>query len=71
MECTGFKLDEISDCINNKHTHWNDIINYHELFQNEKIVLIHFSQQYKIIDDIIQITQESPIELQNKIIYFF
>jgi ribonuclease BN (tRNA processing enzyme) len=71
MECTGFNNDDHNDCVNNKHIHWNDIVNHYEKFLNEKIILFHFSQQYKTIDDIIQITQYSPMELQNKIIYFF
>ena len=69
MECTGFLEDEIQLCNCGKHIHINDIIKYANLFKNEKIILFHFSQQYKSITELLAI--KLPDILQNKIIYFF
>lgn len=71
MECTGFSPDDKIDCENGKHIHWSDIENNSEIFSNEKIILFHFSQQYKDIKDILSWTTNSPQELKDKIIYFF
>jgi ribonuclease Z len=71
MECTGFSPDDKFDCIDGKHNHWEDIVSNHKYFNNEKIVLFHFSQQYKLISEIQNYTQHSPKELNDKVILFF
>jgi ribonuclease Z len=71
MECTGFSPDDKELCIKGKHIHWDDIISNHPSFMNEKIVLIHFSQQYRFIEDILNYTQDSPKELNDKVLFFF
>jgi ribonuclease Z len=71
MECTGFSPSDKNYCVDGKHIHWDDIVLYNKYFSNQKIVLFHFSQQYKSIDDILHYTQDSPKELCDKIIYFF
>lgn len=71
MECTGFSPDNKIKCIEGKHIHWDDIISNYTFFNNEKIILFHFSQQYHFIKDILQYTENSPKELNNKIILFF
>ena len=59
------------DCVEGKHIHWDDIVVNQNKFLNEKIVLFHFSQQYRIIDDIFQYTQNSSKEINDKIVFFF
>jgi ribonuclease BN (tRNA processing enzyme) len=71
MECTGFSPEDKPDCIGGKHIHWDDIVINQANFLNDKIVLFHFSQQYKTLDDILQYTQTGPQELNDKIILFF
>ena len=71
MECTGFSLDDKHDCVYGKHIHWDDIVNNYKFFMNEQIVLFHFSQQYRFIEDILHYTQNSPKELNDKVIFFF
>jgi ribonuclease Z len=71
MECTGFSSDDKPYCIKGKHIHWDDIISNHSSFMNEKIILFHFSQQYRIIEDILNYTQDAPKEINEKIILFF
>lgn len=71
MECTGFSSDDKLYCINGKHIHWDDIVYNYKFFKNDKIVLFHFSQQYRLIEDILHYTQSSPKDLIDKIIFFF
>jgi len=71
MECTGFSPDDKFDCINGKHTHWDDIIDNYKILKNEKIVLFHFSQKYRSIDEIHHFTHHSTEELNDKVIFFF
>lgn len=71
MECTGFSPDDKFDCVDGKHTHWDDIVANYKFFKNDKIVLFHFSQQYRSIDEIHHYTQHSPKELNDKVIFFF
>ncbi len=71
MECTGFNPDDKLSCVDGKHIHWDDIITNYKSFMNEKIVLFHFSQQYRLIDDILYYTKNSPKELNDKVILFF
>jgi ribonuclease Z len=71
MECTGFSPMDKLDCVEGKHIHWDDIVVNQNKFLNEKIVLFHFSQQYRIIDDIFQYTQNSSKEINDKIVFFF
>jgi len=71
MECTGFSPDIIPDCHKGKHIHWDDLIINYKLFNNEKIMLFHFSQQYKNIEDIMIYTANAPEELLAKLIFFF
>lgn len=71
MECTGFSPDDKIRCVEGKHIHWDDIVNNFKYFMNEKIILFHFSQQYRFIEDILHYTQNSPKELNDKVIFFF
>lgn len=71
MECTGFSPDNKFDCVEGKHIHWDDIVSNYKSFMNEKIVLFHFSQQYRFIDEILYFTQSSPKDLNDKVIFFF
>ena len=71
MECTGFSTDDKCFCCEGKHIHWDDIVKYQHLFLNEKIMLFHFSQQYKSFDEISSLTTNISDEFYNKLIYFF
>jgi len=70
MECTGFGVDDITDCQCGKHIHINDINKYADKFQNEKIILFHFSQKYKTLEEIQQLSFIDN-RLKDKIIFFF
>ena len=70
MECTGFAPDDINTTCEGKHIHWNDIISNHTKFKNEKIILFHFSQQYKTMDDIQEYIKDMPESMVEKIIFF-
>lgn len=52
MECTGFTDDLKEYTKKGKHIHFDDIKDNYHLFKNDKILLFHFSQQYKTIDEI-------------------
>ena len=71
MECTGFSTDDKCFCCEGKHIHWDDLVEYQHLFLNEKIMLFHFSQQYKSFDEISSLTTNISDEFYNKLIYFF
>ena len=71
MECTGFSPDDKSDCCEGKHIHFDEIIKNKDLFQNEKIILFHFSQQYRTLDDISTFISKVDKELEDKLIYFY
>ena len=71
MECTGFSDDDCCDCCTGKHIHVNDLTLYHHLFENNKIVLFHFSQQYKQIDQILEYCNSIPESFKNKLLFFF
>jgi len=73
MECTGFSDDDTDSVQCGKHIHFKDIINNQELFKNEKILLFHFSQKYKTLDDILELTNNFDItsEFKNKLLYFY
>lgn len=71
MECTGFNDDDIKETIDGKHTHLDDLIKHNELFNNQKIILFHFSQKYKKIEDITQYTNNISEKLKEKLILFF
>jgi ribonuclease Z len=71
MECTGFSENDYSDCCSGKHIHVNDLTLYHHLFENNKIVLFHFSQQYKHIDQILEYCNSIPESFKNKLLFFF
>lgn len=71
MECTGFSDDDIQYTKNGKHIHFNDIIENKDKFKNNKIILFHFSQQYRELTDILKYTDKASEDLKDKIIYFF
>lgn len=71
MECTGFASDDNCDCCDGKHIHINDIILHNELFSNKKIVLFHFSQQYRDFESLIKHCAHIPKSLNDKLLYFF
>lgn len=71
MECTGFSSDDKCDCCEGKHIHWDDLVENQYLFSNEKIMLFHFSQQYKTLDEINSFTNNTSKQFTNKLIYFF
>jgi ribonuclease Z len=70
MECTGFSPDDIQHTKEGKHIHINDIITNKDQFNNTKIMLFHFSQQYKTNDDLVSYIQDIPVDLESKLIYF-
>lgn len=70
MECTGFDIDDMKTTEEGYHIHFNDIIKYHEKFMNEKIILFHFSQKYKVYEDIEPFIKIAPESLRDKL-YFF
>ena len=71
MECTGFSISDkkIIEC--NKHIHFDDIVKNNNLFNNNKILLFHFSQQYNTLDDIKEYITNIPTNLNEKLLYFF
>jgi ribonuclease BN (tRNA processing enzyme) len=71
MECTGFSPDDDCTCCEGKHIHINDIIMHSHLFFNKKIVLFHFSQQYRDLKQILDYCSHIPEILKEKLIYFF
>ena len=71
MECTGFSPEDKCDCCEGKHIHLDDLIKNQHMFQNEKIMLFHFSQQYRTLDDINSFINILDKEFANKLIYFF
>lgn len=70
MECTGFSENDKLDTLEGKHIHYDDIINNSTIFNNKQIILFHFSQQYKTLNDILLYINNTN-EINNKIIYFF
>jgi ribonuclease Z len=70
IECTGFSMDDHMITKKGKHIHWDDILEIIPLFKNEKIILFHFSQQYKTIDDIMPFIQSAPVDFLEKVIFF-
>jgi ribonuclease Z len=71
MECTGFSYEDINFTHIGKHIHFNDIIVNSNKFNNEKIILFHFSQKYKKLDDIKDYIIDTPNNLSNKLLFFF
>jgi ribonuclease BN (tRNA processing enzyme) len=71
MECTGFSPEDDCICCEGKHIHINDLVLHNNLFQNKKIVLFHFSQQYRTIDQILTYCSHIPESLMEKISFFF
>lgn len=71
MECTGFGPNDICQCNEGKHIHWNDIIKNCDKFKNEKILLFHFSQKYRMYEDIADHIHECPEHLVNRLLFFF
>ncbi len=71
MECTGFSSEDMCDCCEGKHIHWNDLVENQYMFANEKIMLFHFSQQYRNLEDISAYTNKVSKDFSNKLIYFF
>ena len=70
MECTGFSHEDKDLCAKGKHIHWDDIVSNYKSFTNKQIVLFHFSQQYKVIQDILMFTKDFP-KVTEKITFFF
>ncbi len=71
MECTGFCPDDVGQCCEGKHIHVDDLKRTSEKFMNKKIVLFHFSQQYKSLSEVLHFTQQVPEDLSTKFLYFF
>ena len=71
MECTGFANDDNCTCHEGKHIHINDLILHSHLFVNKQIVLFHFSQQYKSINQIFEHCGHIPDNLRKKLSFFF
>lgn len=70
MECTGFMENDKEEIYKGKHIHFNDIVKYKNEFKNDKILLFHFSQQYKNLEDILTITDNFQ-ELKEKLLFFY
>ena len=71
MECTGFSEDDTCDCHCGKHIHVNDLAKHADLFNNNKIILFHFSQQYRTMEELLGYCHHLPTSLIDKLIYFF
>ena len=71
MECTGFSDEDKIKYINSKHIHIDDIIKHNNKFNNDKIILFHFSQQYNNILDIINYIDNINNNLKDKLLFFF
>lgn len=71
MECTGFAPEDNCTCCEGKHVHINDLVLYSNLFANKHIVLFHFSQQYRTIDQILSHCSHIPDNLSSRISWFF
>lgn len=70
MECTGFSMEDHMITKKGKHIHWNELLERSHLFKNEKIILFHFSQQYKTMEDIMPFIQTAPADFLEKVIFF-
>lgn len=71
MECTGFAPNDTCTCCEGKHTHINDLVLHGELFANKHIVLFHFSQQYRFIEQILAHCSHIPESLRTRLSFFF
>jgi ribonuclease BN (tRNA processing enzyme) len=71
MECTGFSQDDGCTCCEGKHIHINDIILHSDLFLNAHIVLFHFSQKYRFINQILEHCKHIPDSLHSRLSFFF
>lgn len=71
MECTGFSSDDIIECQLGYHTHIDDIARETKRFNNEKIVLFHFSQKYKDVKKLEDKVSLLDDDLQDKIRLFY
>jgi ribonuclease Z len=70
MECTGFSPEDHIITKKGGHIHWNELLERSHLFKNDKIILFHFSQQYKKIEDIMPYIESAPADFLEKIIFF-
>lgn len=71
LECTY--LDDKRDVERARkwgHLHLDEIIQYSKYFENEKIVLMHFSKRYSAKDILDIVEQKLPQELQGRIVCF-
>lgn len=71
MECTGFSDDDKYETLVGKHIHLDDIVEHHTKFNNKMIILYHFSQKYKKIEELIEYINKTPDELKQKLNLFF
>jgi len=70
MECTGFSKEDHVTTKKGGHIHWDELIENIALFKNQKIILFHFSQQYKKMEDIMPFIESAPVDFLEKIIFF-
>ena len=47
LECTFLEDDELDSARKTQHTHINDILEREKFFQNDKLILSHFSTRYQ------------------------
>ncbi len=71
IECTGFASEDNCTCCEGKHIHINDLVMHENLFQNQHIVLFHFSQQYRYLEQILSYCTHIPPSLSSRLSYFF
>ena len=70
MECTHFLDSTIENAIENGHTHYRQILDNIKLFNNEYIILCHFSQKYRTFDDIVEYVEMLDDIDKKKIIFW-
>lgn len=71
MECTGFEKDDIIECRLGEHIHIDDINENYNKFNNIKIILFHFSQKYKNVEQIEYYIKKLDEKFQKKIRLFY
>jgi len=71
MECTGLSPDDINEVRQGYHIHLNDIKDNQGILQNEKILLFHFSQKYRTLEDVTQYINLLDEPLKSKIELLF
>lgn len=70
MECTHFLDSSVIDAQQHGHVHFQQFLDHIDRFNNEWIILCHFSQKYRAFKDIEQYIKLIPEHMLRKIIFF-